>query len=223
MVQFPTHIPDHFGDTPNILDIFLTSNPSAFSVKLSSPLGSSDHNLISISCSITPVLPQDPPKWRCFRHFNLAKWEELRQYYSYFLWDDYCFHVRDPSLCAERITEVIASGMELYIPHIFSNNKAKKPWFNSARFRAVKDRGAAHKPYRSHQSAETHALYTSSHNHAKSFLQITKNLFINRKCQNLFDSNSSRDFCHLANSISSNFTLSSFTSTRWLQSCLFFL
>ena len=27
MVQFPTRIPDRFGDTPNIIDLFLTSNP----------------------------------------------------------------------------------------------------------------------------------------------------------------------------------------------------
>ena len=66
LVQFPTRIPDHLGDTPNILDIFLTSNPSAYSAKLSSPLGSSDHNLIFITCPITPVQPQDPPKQRCF-------------------------------------------------------------------------------------------------------------------------------------------------------------
>ena len=87
---------------PNILDLFLTSNPSAYSVKLSSPLDSSDHNLISVTCSIAPVQPQDPPKQRCFWHFNSAKWEDPRQYYSDFPWDDYCFHVRDPSLCAER-------------------------------------------------------------------------------------------------------------------------
>ena len=28
----PTRIPDRFGDTPNILDLFLTSNPSAQAV-----------------------------------------------------------------------------------------------------------------------------------------------------------------------------------------------
>ena len=100
--------------------------------------------------------------------------------------------------------------MQLYIPHTFSNNKAKQPWFNSARFRAVKDREAAHKPYCSHQSAETHALYTSARNHAKSIFQITNNLFINKKSQNILNSNSSRDFWHLANIISSNFTLSFF-------------
>ena len=104
IVQFSTRIPDRLGDTLNILDLFLTSNPSACSVKLCSPLGSFDHNLISATCSITPVLSQDPPTRKCFWHFNSAKWDDLRQYYSNFSWDDYCFHVRDPSLCAELIT-----------------------------------------------------------------------------------------------------------------------
>ena len=129
-MQFPTRIPDRLGDTPNILDNFLTSNPSAYSVKLSSPLGSSDHNLISVTCSITTMQPQDSPKQRCFWHFNSAKWEDLRQYYSDFPWDDFCFHVRDPYLCAERITEVIISDMELYIPHTYSNTKAKNLFSN---------------------------------------------------------------------------------------------
>lgn len=32
------------------------------------------------------------------------------------------------SLCAERITKVIVSGMETYIPHYFSKPKSSKPW-----------------------------------------------------------------------------------------------
>ena len=59
-------------------------------------------------------------------------------------------------------------------------------------------------------SPESHALYISARNHAKSVLQLAKNSFINRKCQNLSRSNSPRDFWHLANSISNNFTSSSF-------------
>ncbi|MPC16166.1 hypothetical protein E2C01_008986 [Portunus trituberculatus] len=50
------------GDTPNVLDLFLTSNPSAYAVTLSSPLGSSNHNLISVFCPIFPIPPQDPSK-----------------------------------------------------------------------------------------------------------------------------------------------------------------
>ncbi|MPC88255.1 hypothetical protein E2C01_083155 [Portunus trituberculatus] len=69
LVQHPTRIPDRLGDMPNILDIFLTSNPSAYVATLSSPLGSSDHNLISVSCPISPIPPHDPPKRRCIWRF----------------------------------------------------------------------------------------------------------------------------------------------------------
>ena len=44
LVQHPTRIPDRLGDTPNILDLFLTSNPSAYTVKLFSLLGSYDQS-----------------------------------------------------------------------------------------------------------------------------------------------------------------------------------
>ncbi|MPC45217.1 hypothetical protein E2C01_038910 [Portunus trituberculatus] len=63
LVQHPTHIPDRLGDKPNILDLFLTSNCSAYAVTLSSPLGSSNHNLISVSSLISPI-PLRIPKSR---------------------------------------------------------------------------------------------------------------------------------------------------------------
>ena len=50
LVQQPTPIPDRLGDTCNILNLFLTSNLSAYAVTLSSPLGPFIHNLISVSC-----------------------------------------------------------------------------------------------------------------------------------------------------------------------------
>ena len=110
--------------------------------------------------------------------------------------------------------------MESYIPHTFSNTKAKKPWFNSACSYAVKDREETQKRYHSHPSAETHA-FLYAHNHAKSILQLAKNSFINRKCQNLSNANSSRDFWHLANSISNNSISSSFPPLLQLQLSLF--
>ncbi|MPC23419.1 hypothetical protein E2C01_016466 [Portunus trituberculatus] len=63
-VQHPIRIPD-LGDTPNVLDFFLTSNPFACTVTLSSPLGFSDHGLISVSGSIFPTPPQYPLRRRC--------------------------------------------------------------------------------------------------------------------------------------------------------------
>ncbi|MPC93734.1 hypothetical protein E2C01_088874 [Portunus trituberculatus] len=84
LVQHPTRIPDRLGDTPNILDLFLSSNPSTYAVTLSSPLGSSDHNFISVSCPISPIPPQEHPKRRCLWRFASASWRGLRRYYADF-------------------------------------------------------------------------------------------------------------------------------------------
>ena len=103
------------------------------------------------------------------------------------------------------------SGMKAYIPHSFSRSKPSKPWFNTACSRASHDREVAHKCYLSLPSRECHVLFISARNHAKSTLQLAKNSFIHRKCQNLSRSNSPRDFWHLAKNISNNFTSSSFS------------
>ena len=53
-------------------------------------------------------------------------------------------------------------------------------------------------------------FYISGRNHAKSFLLLSRNFSINRKCQNVSNSNFSRDFWHLVYNISKPFTSSSF-------------
>ncbi|MPC39085.1 hypothetical protein E2C01_032605 [Portunus trituberculatus] len=98
LVQHLIHIPDHLEDTPNILDLFHTSNPSANGVTLSSLLGSSNHNLISVSYPISPIPPQDPQKRRCLWHFVSATWVDLRRYYADFPRNDYSFYQRSISV-----------------------------------------------------------------------------------------------------------------------------
>ncbi|KAL7641293.1 UNVERIFIED_CONTAM: hypothetical protein RMT77_008431 [Armadillidium vulgare] len=213
LVQLPTRIPDRLGDEPNILDLFLTSNPSPYTVKLFPPLGSSDHLLISVSCPVSSSLPQErppPSARRRFWHFGATNWSDLRSYFSDFPWNDYCFRGRGPSECAERITEVILSGMEAYIPYSFPSTKPNKPWFNSACSRAIRRRDAAFRNYRRLQTPESHATYISSRNRAKSILRDTKNSFLRRKCNNLSGSSSSRPFWHFAKNVNSNFASSSF-------------
>ncbi|KAL7632739.1 UNVERIFIED_CONTAM: hypothetical protein RMT77_016940 [Armadillidium vulgare] len=213
LVHLPTRIPDSLGDEPNILDLFLTSYPSPHTVKLFPPLGSSDHLLISVSCPVSSSLPQERPSpsaRRRFWHFGATNWSDLRLYFSDFPWNDYCFRGRGPSECAERITEVILSGMVAYIPYSFPSTKPNKPWFNSACSHAIRRRDAAFRDYRRLQTPETHATYISSRNHAKSILRNTKNSFLRLKCNNLSGSTSSRPFWHFAKNVNSNFASSSF-------------
>ncbi|MPC43523.1 hypothetical protein E2C01_037172 [Portunus trituberculatus] len=121
--------------------------------------------------------------------FRLCQLGDMRRYYADFPWNDYCFCVRDLYLCAERITEVIVSGMEAYIHHSFSEPIRSKLWFNSAYSRAIQDREVAHKRNFSLPSPESHALYIPSRNQAKSVLKCAKHSFIYERSQNLSNSN----------------------------------
>ena len=210
LVKLPTRIPDRLGDRPNILDLFLTSNPSSYSVNLSSPLGSSDHCLISVTCPIHSVPPEAPPERRRLWHFDNANWRDLRGCYADFPWNDYCFRGRDPSDAAERVTELIIAGMEAYIPHSFTSFSNNKPWFNHTCSSAVNDRDNAFRKYRRQPTPINHARFISTRNRAKSILRRSKRSFIRKKCERLSNSNSSRLFWNLTNHISSNFTKSSF-------------
>ena len=119
-MQLPTRVPDRLGYKPNIIDLFMIYNPSPYFVKLFPPLGSSDHLLISDSSPIVSSLPQErpPPSARKrFWHYNAANWSYLLSYFFDFPWNDYCFRRGGSSDCAERISEVILSGMEAYISY----------------------------------------------------------------------------------------------------------
>ena len=59
IIQLPTYVLDHHRDRANILDLIFTSNSQKYSSTILPPFGSSDHNLISVSCTFAklPLLP----------------------------------------------------------------------------------------------------------------------------------------------------------------------
>ena len=59
LVQCPTRIPERLDDHPNILDLFLTSNPVPYTVNYFPPLGSSDHLLLSVSSPFISSRPKE--------------------------------------------------------------------------------------------------------------------------------------------------------------------
>ena len=57
VISEPTRVPDRAGDKANTLDLFFTSNPSIYSPPtVSSPLGNSDHCLITLRHDFLPHL-----------------------------------------------------------------------------------------------------------------------------------------------------------------------
>lgn len=162
-VKHLTGISDFLGDEPNILDLFLNSPHSACAVEPFSQLGSSDHSLVSVFCPFTVVKPPDPFRRRRLWHYSITNWNDLRQYFQDFPWNDLCFCGRDITKCAELIMEVI-SGMEACNPHLFSRSNSNNSWFNHTCSTAIYNKKKAFRRYQRLQTVEFSALYISSLN-----------------------------------------------------------
>ena len=74
IISEPTRAPDRAGDKANTLDLFLISNPSIYSPPtVRSPLGNSDHCLITLRHDFLPHLDRPIALQRVF-HYSKADW-----------------------------------------------------------------------------------------------------------------------------------------------------
>ena len=126
LIKHPTRVPDRHDHAGNILDLFFTSNPSNYSYSISAPLGSSDHKLISVSCSFSSP-PPIPSTTRQLWFPEQAQRDNIRSFLLDFPWDDYCFTTKDPNVVTQRIVEVYTSAMEVYVPFTFKTFSPAKP------------------------------------------------------------------------------------------------
>ena len=121
VISKPTHGPDRARDEANTLDLFLTSNPSIYSPPtVSSPLGNSEHRLITLRYDFLPHLDRPFAPQRVF-HCNKADWDSLHTFYSSYPWSSVSSN--DPSSFASFITDPILLGMDLFIPSSYKPGK----------------------------------------------------------------------------------------------------
>ena len=208
LVGEPTRVPDRPGDSPTAPDLCFVSH-DFYSCISSPPLGSSDHRLISVSCPMAYFPSVTPTVKRKYWQYRSADWPNLQEFFFSFPWKDVCFSSRDPSICAEQVTEVILAGMEAFIPYSLSISNSK-PWFNTACAKALSKKKKAFKHWCLFPSAASHRLYITARNHSNSVLRSCKSNFIKRKCSLLSSSNSGRPFWTLVKSLRHNLSSSSF-------------
>ena len=72
IIDCPTRIPDNTNDTPHLLDLFLSTAPTYYSVSVSAPIGNSDHNLIKIKSPIDLVKNAQPQRNQAFSQSQLG-------------------------------------------------------------------------------------------------------------------------------------------------------
>ena len=80
LVSEPTCIPDRSGDKANTPNMFLTSNPDIYpNPFLDSPLGNSDHCLITLQHNFVSHQDRSSSSQKVF-HYSKADWDSLRNF-----------------------------------------------------------------------------------------------------------------------------------------------
>ena len=208
LIKHTTRVPDRHDHASNTLDLFFTSNPSHYSYSISAPLGSSDHNLISVSCSFSSPPPL-PSTTRRLWFPKKAQRMNISSFLLDFPWDS-CFLTRDPNVVTPHVTEILTSVIEAYVPSTVKTFSPTKPWFDRACSRTVLSKERAHMSFQSSPSAVTHASFNSARNRCTSRLRKKKFSFIKRKTEILNSSPTEKNFWSLANKILNNFCKSNF-------------
>ena len=89
MVNFSTWIPDCDSHSPALFDLFISSDASICSTMTFTPLGSSDHVLVSVSIDCPSNSQQDALFYhRMAYDYSGAYWDSLHDHLRDLLWQD---------------------------------------------------------------------------------------------------------------------------------------
>ena len=76
VIDFLKRFPDNSNSTPSLLDLCLVSDPNEYSVSCHSPLGSSDHALISLTFRASSTVSESPYH-RTTYNYQRADWDSF--------------------------------------------------------------------------------------------------------------------------------------------------
>ena len=132
IVNFPTWIPDCFSHSPALFDLFLSSEASICSTMAFSPLGHSDHVVVSVSIDFPINSKQDIYLFhRVAYDYSGADWDGLPDHLRDVLWDDIL--KLSASAAASELCEWVQVGIDVYIPHRkYQVKPHSSPWFSAA-------------------------------------------------------------------------------------------
>ena len=134
MVNFPTRIPDCDSHSLALLDLFLSSDTSICSTKVSAPLGNSDNIVVSISIDFTSYSQWDAPFHR-EPHLRDVPWEDI-------------FKLSASAAASEFY--------DAYIPHQkYQVKPHSSPWFSDACAAAIVHRNHFFCLYQNDKSSES--------------------------------------------------------------------
>ncbi|XP_065640981.1 uncharacterized protein LOC136073297 isoform X1 [Hydra vulgaris] len=187
IVNFVTRFPDNPNHLPSFLDLCLVSDPSLCSVSPFSPLGGSDHAMISINFSSRTSFLGSP--YHCTTYYYpKADWDSFRDFLCDGPWADVFSLSADK--CASYVTSWIQAGMEAFIPlRLFQVKPHSTPWFSLSCAAAISNRNHFFHLFQKNNSLENKQVFIIARNRCKKVLsdaklhysQFTKSCILSQK------------------------------------------
>ena len=201
MVNFPTRIPDCDSHSPDLLDLFLSSDVSICSTMTFPPLGNSDHVTVSVSIDSPTNSQQDAPFHRIAYNYSRADWDGLRDHLRDVPWED--IFKLGASAAASKFCEWVQVGTDVYIPHRkYQVKPHSSPWFSAACTAALVHRNHFFRLYQREKSSNFKVKFRQDSNCCKRVLEAAKLAYAIKTKDSITSQRlGSRDFWRIANSV----------------------
>ena len=200
MVDFPTRIPDCDSHSPALLDFFLSSDASICSTMAFSPLGNSDHVVVSVSIDFLTNSQQDAPFHHIAYDYSCADWDGLCDHLRDVPWED--IFKLGASAAASEFCEWVLVGIDVYIPHgKYQVKSHSSPCFSAACAAAIAHRNHSFHLYQ-REKFDSKVKFRQASNHCKRVLEAAKLAYANKTKESITSEKlGSPDFWQVANSV----------------------
>ena len=148
------------------LDYFLSSDASICFTMAFSPLGNSDHAVVSVFIDFLSNSKWDTPLHQMAYDHSYADWDGL--------WDhlrDFCGRIFLNSVLLLLLVNSVSVGTDVYIPpHEYQMKPHSSPWFSAACAAAIVHRNHFFCLYLQNKSSESKVKFRQASNRFKRFL-----------------------------------------------------
>ena len=166
-----------------------------------SPLGNSDHVLVSVCIDFPSNSQRDAPFHRIAYDYSHADWDGFRDHLRDVPWED-IFKLSAPAAASE-FCDWVQVGIDLYIPHLqYQVWPHSSPWFSAACGAAIVHRNHFFCLYQQNKSCESKVKFRQASNRCKRVLEAAKLAYANKTKESTTSKKlGSQDFCPIASSI----------------------
>ena len=177
------------------------SDPSICSTSPHSPLGNSDHVLVSVDLSLKSASSHESPVHRTSYNYQQGDWDSFRDFLRDAPWNRIFSSSVDK--CACEVMSWIQSGIDAFIPHRrYQVKPHSSPWFSPACAAAIAHRNHYFHLFRRDNSPDNKRLFTLARNNCRKVLDDAKSRYMESNKSRIASQRlGSRDFWKIFNNV----------------------